>query len=232
MSSARCSTNRPPSGRTRLRPVWRAERLETALLGFGFVVLFLFLPHELFADDTRRFADIEALLHHGRVSGGHHYSLVMPLISAPFLLLGEVVRSPEWWAARFNVVVVAVGVVAAYRLLRGRVDASLMRQVLLVLLFASLLTNRLRDYNAEVLTGTLFALGILCIATEHHVVAGWVAIVIGVVNTPGAFGALALLVVVETARHKRLRFLLPLAAAALLIIAENWLRRGGPLATG
>ena len=43
------------------------------------------------------------------------YSLVMPLVSSPLLLLGEAVRSPEWWAAHFNVFVVAAGAVGRLR---------------------------------------------------------------------------------------------------------------------
>ncbi len=87
----------------------------------------------------------------------------MPLLSTPFLLLGEIVRSPEWWATRFNTIVVAVGSGAALWLLRGRVDAGLIRRFLLILLFASFLTNRLRDYNAEVVTATLTVLGLLLV---------------------------------------------------------------------
>ena len=71
----------------------------------------------------------------------------MPLASAPFLLPGEVVASPGDAAARFNVIVVAVGLGVGFRLL-PRIDEALFRQFALVLLFASLLTNRLRDYNS------------------------------------------------------------------------------------
>ena len=77
-----------------------------------------------------------------------------------------------------------------------------------MLLFASLLTNRLRDYNAEVLTATLVAIGIVLITSRRHVVAGWVAIVVGVVNTPAAIVGLAFVAVVEALRQRRLRPLL------------------------
>ena len=156
----------------------------------------------------------------------------MPLASAPFLLLGEVVASPEWWAARFNVIVVAVGLGVGFRLLRTRIDEALFRQFALVLLFASLLTNRLRDYNAEVLTATLVAIGIVLITSRRHVVAGWVAIVVGVVNTPAAIVGLAFVAVAEALRQRRLRPLLWIAVAAGSIMLEAWIRRGGPLTTG
>ena len=93
----------------------------------------------------------------------------------------------------------------AFRLLRGRVDPRLLRLTVLVLLFASFLTNRLRDYNAEVLTATLVALGIVCVATDRHVCAGWAAIVVGVVNTPAAFVGLVLLAGSRRCGTRRLR---------------------------
>jgi hypothetical protein len=205
--------------------------LERGLIVAGFGALFFLLPHALVGDDNQRFSDIEQLLHHGRLSDSK-YSLVMPLLSVPVLLLGNVVESPAWWAARFNVIVVAAGVVVSCRLLRDRADPHLLRLIVLVLLSASFLTDRLRDYNAEVLTVTLVTVGIICIATERHVVAGSAAIVVGVVNTPAAIVGLGLMAGWETLRNRRFRYLAPVVAALALIMLEDWVRRGGPLVTG
>ena len=205
--------------------------LERALVAGSFIVAFVVVPHALAGDDFTRYDDIRQLLDHGRLTDSK-YSLVMPLVSAPFLELGHVVRSPQWWAARFNVILLAVGAVVAARLLRDRADRALLRRTLLVLLCASLLANRLRDYNAEVLTATLIALGIVCIATGRYVAAGWGAIVVGAVNTPAAVVALVPVAALEAFRRRRLRHLLPLAAAAVLVLGEAWLRRGSPFHTG
>ena len=156
----------------------------------------------------------------------------MPLLSSPFLLLGSLLGSPEWWAARFNVIVVAAGSYLAWRLVRDRIDATLYRRLLLVLLFASYLTNRLRDYNAEVLTATLIALGILCLVTDRHVVLGWGAIVLGVVNTPGALLGLVAIAIAVSVQTRRLRNLLPVLVAVGLIMTEAWSRRSGPFVSG
>lgn len=201
------------------------------LLAGGFIVLFALLPHALVGDDLQRFSDIQALLHDADLSGDR-YSLVMPLLSSPFLLLGSLLGSPEWWAARFNVIVVAAGSYLAWQLVRDRVDATLYRRLLLVLLFASYLTNRLRDYNAEVLTATLIALGILCLVTDRHVVLGWGAIVLGVVNTPGALLGLVAIAMAVSLHTRRLRNLLPVLVAVALIMTEAWARRGGPFVSG
>jgi hypothetical protein len=205
--------------------------VETALLVVGFGVLLVLLPHSLMGDDFARFTDVENLLHHGHLSDSR-YSLVMPLVSVPLLLVGEVLRTPEWWAAHFNLFVVAAGALLLFWILRDRVDRGQLRKALLVLLFASLLTNRLRDYNAEVLTATLVTIGIVLVTVVRRPVLGWGAIVIGVVNTPAALVGAAFLAVAEAVRTKRLRHLIVPLVAAALIMLEAWIRRGGPLTTG
>lgn len=209
----------------------RVTLVEGGLLVVGLLVLFVLLPHELMGDDFTRFDDVERLIHHGELSDSR-FSLVMPLFSAPVLLIGEVVRTPEWWAARFNVILVAVASLAILFLLRGRGDLRNLRRSLLILLFASFLTNRLRDYNAEVLTATLVTLGLVLVTTRRRSPVGWAAIVLGVVNTPAALGAAALVAGAEALRARRLRYLVVPVAAAVLIMTEAWIRRGGPLTTG
>lgn len=209
----------------------RPAIFETGLIVAGLLAMYFLLPHQLRGDDITRLNDINQLLNHGRLTNSR-FSLVMPLISAPVLMLSHVAGSRFYWAEHFNTIVIAGGVVIAYLLLRGRFDARLFRLTVIVLLFASFLTNRLRDYNAETTTAVLVTLGIICLATNRYVVAGWAAIVIGVVNTPAAMIGLILLAAWYSARTRRLRHLLPILAAAALIMAEAWVRRGGPLVTG
>ncbi len=204
---------------------------ERGLIVAGFGVLFFFLPHALAGDDHVRFRAIEQLLH-GHGLSRTKYSLVMPLLSVPVLLLGNLAGSPAWWAAHFNVIVAAAGVTAAWWLLRGRIDPRLLRLIVLVLLFASFLTNRLRDYNAEVMTAALVVVGVICVATGQYVLPGWAAIVLGVVNTPATVVGLGLLAGWQALRTRRLRYLAPVAAAVAAIMLEAWIRRGGPLVTG
>jgi hypothetical protein len=213
------------------RSLGHAAHAEGALLVVGFLILFFVAPHALAGDDFTRYSDIQQLLQHGRLTDSK-YSLVMPLFSAPFLLLGHVIRSPEWWAARFNVIVVGVAWIASGRVLKGRVDVRLLRTTGLVLLFASLLANRLRDFNAEVLTAACICVGLLCLATGRHVALGWAAIIVGAVNTPAAVVALVPVAAYEALRTKRLRHFAPLAIAALLVLVEAWVRRGDPFDTG
>ena len=214
-----------------VRAADRRAAFETVLIVAGLLVLLLVLPHALVGDDRTRFRDIEQLLHHGHLTESR-YSLVGPLCSAPFLLLGEVVGSPAWWAARFNVFVVAAGLAIAFSFTRGRVAPGLLRTFALVLLFASFLTDRLRDYGTEVFTGTLLVLGAMAVIDGRYRRAGWVAIVVAVVNMPAALGGLVLVAAARALRMRQLRPLLAPIVAALLILGEAWLRRGSPFTTG
>jgi hypothetical protein len=219
---------RPRLGRATSARAWPVEG---GLLAAGFLIVFLVVEHRVLGDGITRFRDIQNLLYNGHLTNST-YSLVMPLASAPFLLLGHLVESQEWWAARFNVIVVGAGALAASRLLRGRGDAALLRRTLLMLLSASLLAHSLRDYNAEVFSATLVALGILCIVTDRHTLLGWTGIVLAVVNTPALIVGVAILVAVEVLRTRKLRYAGAIAAAVVLVLLENWVRRGGPLTTG
>lgn len=205
--------------------------IETAMIVAALAGLFFLLPHELNGDDVVRLDDIWELIYYGRLTSDP-YSLVMPLASTPVIMLSHVTGSWTFWATRFNVLITAGGILIAYRLLRGRVDARLFRLTVLVLLVASLYTNRMRDYNAEVFTATLVTVGIICLTTNRYVILGWAAIVIGVVNTPATVVALVLLAILQAARTRRLRHLLPVLAALGLIMLEAWIRRGSPLDTG
>jgi hypothetical protein len=213
------------------RPFHGTAAFETGLIICGLLAMYFLLPHVLRGDDITRLNDVNQLLDHGKLTNSR-FSLVMPLLSVPVLMLSHVTQTRYYWAEHFNSLVVAAGVLIAYLLIRARYDARLFRLTVIVLLLASFLTNRLRDYNAETTTAVLVTLGIVCLAMNRYVVVGWAAIVIGVVNTPAAIIGLILLAAWYTARTRRLRHLLPILAAAALIMLEAWVRRGGPLVTG
>jgi hypothetical protein len=63
--------------------------------------------------------------------------------------------------------------------------------------------------------------------------AGTIAVVLGVVNTPVALGALALVAARGAWRSKEwVRWAVPVIAATALIVLETWIRRGAPLHSG
>jgi hypothetical protein len=204
--------------------------LTFALSGIGLYLMFVLLPHAMTGDGLERYKALTELLEHGRLSS-MAYSLIGPLFSAPLFYLGKVVGGAEWWVGRFNTLLIVGGVVGLGVLLRRRVDLEILGTFLLLLVAASMFPNHSRDYYGEVFTGISVALGAAALATDRSIL-GWSLMVTGVVNTPATIVGLLLVSFRHIWRNQRLRHLLPLIAAALLIVIEAWLRRGGPFTTG
>jgi len=73
----------------------------------------------------------------------------------------------------------------------------------------------------------LVAVGILAVHAGHEL-AGWTAVIAGVVNTPATMVGLALMVIARGWRVRRWTHVLAVPAAAALILLEAWVRRGSP----
>jgi len=209
------------------RPRALAER---SLIDVGLVLLFIVLPHSLSGDAYVRFQALSELIEQGKISN-MTFAFAGPLCSAPLYFLGKLLFAPAWWIARFNVIVLAVGLIAADRIMRDDVDRGLIRKFFLVLLAASMFPNHLRGYYGEVFTAVLVGVGILALRFGRTV-AGWSAIVLGVVNTPATTVGLALIVAKQVWETRRWRHVVPMVVAVAAILFEAWFRRGGPFVTG
>jgi len=203
---------------------------ETGLIVTGLFALLLLLPHQLNADGLYRFRALSELLQFGKISNTR-YSLVGPLFSSPFWLLGKVYLTPAWWCERYNLFLFALSLLVMYWLLKDRIDRGLIRKFFLILLAASMFAAHLSFYFGEVFTSLCVAIGILAVVIGYTL-PGWVAIVLGVVNTPASLIGLALVVAKRILDNKRWRCILALVAAGGLIMAESWIQRGGPFVTG
>lgn len=203
---------------------------ETGLIIAGLLALLLLLPHQLNADGLYRFQGLSELLQQGKISN-IRYSLVGPAFSIPLWLLGKVYQTSAWWCERYNLLLFAIALLVMYWLLKDRIDRRLIRKFFLILLAGSMFAAHLSYYFGEVFTSLCVGIGILAVGIGYAF-PGWVAIVLGVVNTPATIIGLALVVAKRVLDNKRLRPILALIAAAGLIIAESWIRRGGPFVTG
>lgn len=204
--------------------------VETGLIIAGLLALLLLLPHQLNADGLYRFQALSQLLEHGTLSN-NRYSLVGPFFSIPFWLLGKVYQTSAWWCERYNLFLFAAALLVMYWLLKDRVDRRLIRKFFLILLAGSMFAAHLSYYFGEVFNSLCVAIGILAVIIGYAL-PGWVAIVLGVVNTPASIIGLALIVAKRILDTKRWRYVLALVAAGSLIMAESWIRRGGPFVTG
>jgi hypothetical protein len=194
------------------------------------VALLVLLPHHMGLDAQVRLQEVTQLLHDHTLSS-QRYSLIGPLFSAPFWLFGHYWMTTEWWAERYNWAVFSLGLLATYLLLRKRVDGRLLRAFFLILIAGSMFSYHLTTYYGEVFTAVCVGVGILAVTCRPALV-GWIAIVLGVANTPATLAGLGLVVLKRAIDTKLLRSVLPLLGAACLIGLEAWVRRGNPLDQG
>ena len=213
--------------RRRADAPWQA-RIETSLIVIGFVFAFFVLRHSgIYGDGILRFQELGDLLEHGQFLNTK-YSLVGPLFSAPLWLLGRVVETSVWWCERYNVLVLAAGMLGFYFILRPHLEGATIRRFMLIVLTASMFPNHLKWYYGEVFTAICVGVG-LAAAVFGPTLGGWVAVVLGVANTPATLvglGCVALKRVVDT---RRVLYVAAPVATGLVIMGENWLKRGNPL---
>jgi hypothetical protein len=220
------------AGRTGRGAVWPGlgAWFETSLIILGLLAQFFFLPHILDADGLARYQMLDALLRSGALMESK-YSLIGPLFAAPLWFLGALSGHTAWWVARFNTIFLGLGLLTLYLLLRNRMDRRLLRAFLLLALVASMFPAHIEEFYGEVFTALCVAAGVILLFTRARW-GGWIALIVGVANTPATIVGLGLMVAQRLLRSRRLRYLLlPLGALALIGL-EAWLRRGSPFASG
>ena len=207
-----------------------SRRIEIALILTGLAVLFVCLPHDVTGDGYVRFRSLRRLVETGQIARTS-YSMIGPMFALPLWVLGGLFESSEWWIARFNVFIFAVGLFVFSRLLRDKIDPGVVRKFLLILIIGSMFPNHLTDFYGEVFTAMVVGGAILATQVGHPRW-GWSAMVVGVANTPASLMGLGGVSGSEAFHGKRFRYLLVPVAGAALILGESWLRRGSPWVTG
>lgn len=214
----------------RRRAPWRARMpyplsraaLETALIVVVLLGDQFLMPHAIYGDGMRRYNELDALLGHGQISGDK-YSLIGPLFSAPLWYLGQLYRGPDWWESHYNLALFALGFLAIYWILKNRVDHGLIRKFLLVLGALSMFPIPLTTYYGETFTALLVGIGLLA-AVFGPALWGWIAVAIGVANTPATLLGLGFAALLRIIERRRLRYALAVVAALALIELEDLIR--------
>ncbi|TDD05567.1 hypothetical protein E1292_16995 [Nonomuraea deserti] len=207
-----------------------AATVETVLIIIGFAGMLFLLPRLDWGDGSVRYHQLTALLEQGAVPEGK-YSMVGPLFSAPLWLIGEIGGSPDWWTLRYNLFLLVGGVVFVWFALRDLLPRPLLRRFILLLIFASMFAHHQLGYNGEMFTAILVLSGSVALV-GGRTWPGWLTVAIGVANTPATLPALIMMVAKWVWDVRRLRWVLAVLTAVGLVMAEAWLRRGSPLATG
>ena len=201
--------------------------LDVGLIASGFALL-LAIERDKGGDGLTRYVATRTLLD-GELPH-EKYSLVTPLLAVPLTALGRLFGSEATFAYRTNGVLFGLGLLAIWLLLRRKVLGSLLRAFLLVLVFGSMFPAAVRTLYGETATAILVAVGLLAvIAGEKHVVrlAGWSAVVLGMVNTPVLLPVFALVVVGLAIAKRSLWPLVAIAFAIALALIDLRLHTGG-----
>jgi hypothetical protein len=206
------------------------EIVELCLIGIGIDAMVRWLPPRYFLDGNVRLRAVINLLQYGNVSH-MSYSIVGPLFSTPLWAIDRLTGSASYWQGKYNIFLLAAVFLIVYAVLRNRTDASLLRKFFLIIIVASMFGNDVTYFGGEVFTALLVGMGIL-VALLVSEIGGWTAVVLGVVNTSATLIGLGLVVLRYVALKRRVKYLLVFIAAVILIVAESWIRRGGPFTTG
>src|SRR5215831_418587 len=135
------------------------DLIEIMFLVVGWMLLLFLAPHHIGGDGPYRYGAIEKIIEQGRVSPVM-YSLIGPLFSAPLYLLGKWIGTPEWWVARFNTIFFGLGALLIYQLLQHSISSRLLRRFLLLTMLASMMSQELLGYGAEVFNSVSVAAGL------------------------------------------------------------------------
>ena len=207
----------------------RTPFFPTALLVTA-AILIASLPRSVNEDSWRRDEALNELLSQ-HTAPGTKYSLIGPLAATPLWLLGNAVGNPESLVYLFNRLVFLAGAAGLWWALRPALAADVGRRFLLLLAFASMAASHLMSFGGEVFTAVGVGVGTAA-AIVRGARWGWPLAALAAANAPATIPALALAAGVACWQRRQLRTMLAPAAAAGLVLLENWLRRGHPLAGG
>lgn len=202
------------------------------VIALGAVVIAI-APLALGNDGLVRFEALDQLLRHGTLDATK-YSLYGPLAAAPLWLVGEAIGLPTESVWVFNRVVFLAALAGLWLALRPVLPERERLRFTALLLFGSMFPWHVMHFFAEVFHAACVGLGLALIATRRGLWAGvgWALTIWGTANVPASVVGLALAAGVLCWQRQRLRYLLLPGVAAGLILLENWLRRGNPLANG
>ena len=208
--------------------------IETSLIIVGMLYIFLLLPRDTGGDGWARYQDLLTLIsHHTLYAPNSRYSLIGPIFALPLLLIGGYFGHSYDWILVYNQIVFICGLLITYLLLKDRIDRGLLRKFFLLLIIASMFTAHLALFYGEVFTAVCVGFGVLIAYYIRFVSPGaWLVVALGVANTPATLVGLGLMLLKHTLDRKRLRYILIIAVAGILIVTESYLRRGSFFGSG
>ena len=197
------------------------------LAGAALILLFAVVPHGIYGDGYVRFVKLDELLRHGTLAT-ERYSYIGPLFASPLWVFGD---TRLWWAARFNVLVLAAGVAAAAWAMRKAATPDERATGILLIAATGVMPNATLDFYGELFSAVMVGTGLL-IVTLRGSSLGWIPVVLGVANMPASGAGLLLVALWRFRTSRRWDGFIATALAAALILGENTIVRGSPLDGG
>jgi len=205
--------------------------LEWALAGAAAAYQVFIAPHDIWGDGSIRYNTLVQLVDMGEVTSVR-YSIIHSFLAAPLYMLGKIFGHGQDFVRYFNVLLFYLTLGVLCRMLRRHLPAPVLRRTILLLLAASMFGHHVQTFYGEVLTACAAILGFTALALNRPTIAG-VAMVVSVVNTPGALLGLVLCNGLWALRTRRwFQAAWPIAASVVLIALEFWWRRGSPTRSG
>ncbi len=201
-------------------------RFETLLILVGMVILCL-SEHRVDGDGAYRYQGVLQLIEFANIMS-LPYSFVGPVFSAPLMKFDQWFTI-SWFSRRYNFFIFILGIFFLYRLLRGHVEAQVLRRFFIILMFGSMFPHHQGRFYGEVFTAVWVAVGIMAVSlprSKWRSFWGWTGILLGVANTAATIIGMGLLVLHKVLLDKRLRYFIPLVLALGLIVLEAWFRHG------
>ncbi len=203
--------------------------LEWLLIPLGLVLSLVTFSHVLVGDDRARFQMLSTLLEYRRLLP-IKYSLVGPILAAPFWFAGKAMGNPAAAVGLYDWLLLCVGLVAFHFVLRRHASPVLVRRFLLLLVAGSMFPRHVLHFGAEPFTNLAAGIGLALAGLD--VTWGWGLAIAGVLNTPAAQPALAFAAARRAWDERRFRYLLVPVVAVVLALLEMWLRLGALFRTG
>jgi hypothetical protein len=204
---------------------------ETGLIVVGLLAIFFLLPRDMKADGITRYQALVTLLITHKVPN-IKYSLIGPFFALPLVWIGRKLGDASDWALVYNQILFTLSLLVGYLLLKDHINRAILRKFYLLLIIASMFVAHLAFFYGEVFTDLCVGFGVLIIYLRFAAPPAWLAIAVGVANTPAALGGLVLLLLKRIIDSKRLRYALVLLPAIALIGLNDWLQRGNPFDGG